>query len=92
MNARRGVLHAGRKRLETKPMVLMLDPKPDLLRIPISEAYLAGRRAYAEGRDPWGAPYTSAIEREDFSIGWLDASDKVSVEFRAEAELNGERL
>lgn len=73
-----------------------VDPaKPDTLRIPASKAYLEGREAFARGLDYYDAnPYgrDRAMDREDWHIGWADAHDGVSIEFRTEAEENGGRL
>lgn len=71
------------------------ESKSDTLRIHISEAYLAGREAFADGLDYYQSnPYgvDRYAERLDFFIGWSDAHDCVSIEFRALAESNGERV
>lgn len=78
-------------------MVLLTDNKPateDTLRIPISPAYREGREAYAKGvsylDNPYG--YDQSLNRLDWEIGNSDAEYGVSVEFRAEAEENGDKL
>lgn len=67
----------------------------DVLRIPISKAYLEGRMAFDNGADYYDAnPYgpDRRVERQDWHIGWSDAHDGVPVAFRMVAETNGERV
>lgn len=66
----------------------------DELRIPISAAYLEGREAHANGVHFLDNPYSAdqSMNRLDWSTGFSDASDGVSIEFRQLAEENGERV
>lgn len=66
----------------------------DTLKIPVSPAYLEGREACAKGVNYLDNPYgrDQYMNRLDWEIGHSDATYGVSVEFRAEAEANGERV